>query len=505
MTARRVVFLLVAAAGAGLVVSLLWLGIAGHGAWAQEEVAIPPDAAKPLHQIPTEPPPPPRPEDQAPPLEQSLKQALSSDLMMRQQGLRGLAGNYREASGEVKTQIQQILREAALKGETAEIRVAGVNGLGAHVQDNWQTLVQATRDSEEAVVQAALVYLPLAPEGAAVEIRLEELTRSRNTSLSVQAVDLLMKRYGQQGAAGIQRLAGQLGNVAGDASAKSALQLTIIGRRDKSGADTGVVPVVTQTLASGANPVQRHAAAVVLGMICGGKTPRQEAFQEAALAEFKFEAKLEEPDLRPLPVLIERLRNDPYDLARESCAQALGLLASEKAAPALAEAVRKDPAAEVRVAAARALVMIPGTHALGALSEAVRSDSHARVREFAVSALGWMEDQGVIAPLIVATGDEDAEVRRLAAVQLGKLKPDEALESLTALFKDPDEDVRWAAVIAVDGLRTREAEDALVGAAQDVSPLVSHAAQIALQHLGSTRGGEDLHFRQRGDTDTSQA
>jgi HEAT repeat protein len=258
---------------------------------------------------------------------------------------------------------------------------------------------------------------------------------------------------------------------------------------------------VTQTLATGASAGQRQGAAIVLGMLCGGKTKRQQEFAQAAQAHSVFDLKIDKPDERPLGVLIERLAHDPVELVRESCAQALGNIGSERAALPLAQAVGSDPSPNVRATAAQALELIPGRAALPALAKAVVSDRAPRVRQFAVTALGWMHDPATARPLIQATQDKDAEVRRLAAVQLGRMGTPEALGSLVELIADPNEDVRWAAVLAVDSLPTKakladpHTTDALVRAVADHSMLVSQAAQTALQHLGDTRR-PDAYFKQ---------
>ena len=494
MTRQRALIFSVAILGA----IILAVGL-GLGAWAQGAAPAAPAGAGTVpagpsvsNPMPATTPPStaPRPGESAPPLDQALKMARNSDLSIKAQGVQGVAANYTQPGGDKNPEVVALLRDVAIHGETPDIRQAALGALGAHVTDNWQTLLQASYAPDHGVVEAVLVYFPMAPPSPAIDARLEALTHSPTASAAVQAVDLLMKRYAALGGDGIKKLAGQLGNISGDADAKAALQLIVIGRFTKAGGDSGVVPAVTEVLATSANPVARQAAAVVLGMICGGKTPRQQDFFKATLADFKFDLKLDDPDPRPLPVLIARLQNDPYELARESCAEALGSIGSEKSAGALAQCVLKDSSGDVRAAAAQALQFIPGTEALAALQAVVQSDPQARVRQFAVTSMGWMKDPRAATTLILATQDKDVEVRRLAAIQLGKLKTPEALTSLAALFHDPDEDVRWAAVVAVDGLRNVQATDALVGAAEDVSPLVSHAAETALQHLGVTNRKE---------------
>lgn len=431
---------------------------------------------------------------QVPPLQPSLTQATSKDINTRLQGLNGLAQIYGARADSGHPEIAQILRQAALRGETPEIRRAGISGLGARADENIELLLQATHTNDAETLEVILMYFTSAKPHPGVQARLLQLTRSPMVKVSTLAVDVLTKRWAKEGEAGIRQLVAALASSEGDLNAKAALQLiNPVGR--------ACVPAVTAALSTGSSALQRQGAAIVLGMLCGGKTKRQQEFTKAARSEFKFDLELAAPDERPLPVLVRRLAQDPSELVRESCAEALGNIGSAKAAAALAQAVSRDPSPHVRATAAQALVLIPGTTALPALARAVVSDRSPRVRQFAVTALGWMKDPRVTQPLIRATQDPDTQVRRLAAVQLGRLGTPEALSSLLALFKDQNEDVRWAAVIAVDNLPRKakladvQTRSALVEAADDVSPLVSQAAQTALQHLGVTQRSE-THFRQ---------
>ncbi len=425
-----------------------------------------------------------------PDLNQSLKEASSADLTTKQQGMTNLGTIYAVTTDEaLQARLEGILRETALRGETAGIRQAAVNALGNRPARNGPALLQATYDRDPDVQTAAIGALAMAPPSRETDARLQQLAASSDPAVVSTAVGTLMRRYGNLGAEGIPLLVAALGLTHGDANSNAALQLLQMRRLG--------VPALMSALASSPNAAERHGAALVLALVCAGRSERQEAFAEAAQAEWKFKQEIPEPDLRPLPVFADRLLRDPDPLVREVCAQGLGYLGTEKAAPALARALLSDPADQVRTFAASALVLTPGTAALPALHKAVTADKSPRVRRFAAEALGWTGDPQAVTALMAATRDPDANVRRLAALQLGRLRSQQALSSLTALFTDPDEDVRWAAVRAVDGLRNREAVDALVMAAQDPSVLVAHAAQTALQKLGEVRRA-DTHLKQRG-------
>ena len=432
----------------------------------------------------------------APPLpnpEEAFKAAASADLTTRQMGLTSLGTLYTASTDEtLLKKIESVLRAMAVQGETAGIRQTAVSAMGWKFWRNEKELVQATYDRDPEVQTAAITSLAEGRASAEIDARLQALSNSNDPSIATAAVASLMQRYGNLGVEGSLSLVAALGVEPGGANSVAALQLLRVGR--------GAIPALMQALASSPNPTERHGAALVIAMLCGGKSPRQEAFAAATQAQYWNKTKdevLADPDLRPLQVLSDRLLHDTDELTREMCAQALGYLGTEQAEPVLARAVAGDVAAEVRAAAASALMMVPGTAALPALQQAVQADKSPRVRRFAAEALGWMGDPRTIETLVVATKDPDGQVRRLAALQLGRLKAEQALSVLTALFTDPSEDVRWAAVRAVDGLRNREAVPALVFAAQDSSVLVSHAAETALQKLGEVRRS-DAHLKQQG-------
>jgi HEAT repeat protein len=423
-----------------------------------------------------------------PNVDEALKAARSPDLTTKQQGMANLGTVYAATTDEATlSKLEGVLREAAAHAETAGIRQAAVSALGNKPARNGAALLQATYDRDPEVQTAALNALASAPASHETDARLQQLTASTDPAVATAAVGALMRRYGSLGAEGVPLLVSALGISRGDANSNAALQLLGLRR-------TGV-PTLMTALASSPNATERHGAAVVLALVCAGKSPRQEAFAEAAQAEWKLKQEIPDPDLRPLPVLADRLLHDSDELVREACAEGLGYLGSERAAPALAQALLSDPVYQVRACAASALVLIPGTQALPALQKAVESDKAARVRRFAAEALGWTGDPQAVGALMAATQDPDEQVRRLAALQLGRLKAVQALPALTAMFSDPSEDVRWAAVRAVDGLRSHQAVPALVMAAQDPSVLVAHAAQTALQKLGEVRRG-DAHLRQ---------
>jgi len=339
-----------------------------------------------------------------------------------------------------------------------------------------QELLRATYHKEPEVVTTACQVLQGCVSDRAVVSRLQELRTHSNPEISVVATDVLTKLYAST--KNISGLIDLLGIAASDASAKAAIQLTIIGRE--------VVPKVIQVLRTSPVPHQRHAAATVLAMVCAGTSPQQQEFAASAKATshgWTAEAEKLSPDLRALPVFRDALLNDGYAPVREVCAQGLGYLGDARAAPTLAEALN-DPVDAVRRRAAAALIAIPAKAAQPALEEAVRTDSSPAVRRYAAEALGWIGDSSVVPALIDAAQDADPDVRRYAAAQLGRMGDHRAVDALVRLFDDPIEDVRWAAVVAVSKLRDPQARRALIAALDDSSPMVANAAEHGLRKLG---------------------
>ena len=479
MSFRRALWLTIVTAGI-LALAAGGLNMTGNGpAWAQGP--LPPGAPPP----PSAGAPPGSEQPPLPPLEDILAGVRSADLMARQTAVGQLGVVYRTGTNpEREAEIERILRENALHGETPGLRTVAVNGLGARPDRNMAELARAALDPAKEVREAALRVLAAAPPSPAADRALEQLVNSPDVAVAAGALDTLTKRLRLRGAPGVEPLLRLLAVSRTDASAKAALQLVQFGRE--------VMPALLRTLATGSNELQRHAAGTVITMLCGGQTPRQQQFAQMVRSLRHQEPNLLEPDLSALAGLSQALERDPAPLVREVCAQGLGYLSDERCAPPLVRALLQDPAEEVRVRAAAALVLIPsegaaGETALAALEQAVAQDRSPRVRRFAAEALGWTNNPRATGALLVATRDADPQVRQIAAQQLGRLQTPEALEPLLALFSDPAEDVRWRAVVAVDRLRDRRAAEALVQATQDPSVLVSNAAQTALQKLGESR------------------
>ena len=119
-------------------------------------------------------------------------------------------------------------------------------------------------------------------------------------------------------------------------------------------------------------------------------------------------------------VLISYL-NKSTRQTRELIARVLGEVASAELGDELM-ILAADPLAEVRASAARALAAAPPSIALPALTVLVCDDEWF-VRLRAVVALGFMEHQGRVRPLIRALCDRNRYVRQRAAWALARLGP----------------------------------------------------------------------------------
>ena len=365
-------------------------------------------------------------------------------------------------------------------------RLGGFINTGTAEQKDkaMRELLASTRRKDSEIVVAAIAAFARHSTAPVAAERMSQLLSHPNPQIAGTATDALIKMYAKTNDAAA--LTSLLGIEKADASAKAAIQLNIMGRK--------VVPKLIEVLRTSPKPAQRHAAGMVLAMVCAGSSPQQDKFAELALAtrhaEMKQKDKASPADLRVLPAFADAVVNDDSAKVREICAQGLGYLGNARAAPALAQALR-DPVESVRRRAAAALITVPAKEAQPALENTVRTDSSPAVRRYAAEALGWIGDQSVVPTLTHAAADSDPEVRRYAATQLGRMGDPQALQALAALFDDPNEDVRWAAVVAVGKLQDRQAREALVEALYDPSPMVSHAAERGLQKLGIARRKAD--------------
>ncbi len=418
-------------------------------------------------------------------LDEALKLVKSSDPLEARRGIRGLGGFLTKGTPVERRAALKALREILLHANKPALRSAAAFALGSDFGRTYPLLLQALNDEDTDVLTDVLSVISAHAGKPSIVRRVRELLDHPDYRVSSAAASALVGMYSRS--KNIAGLVDLLGIHEHDLSAKAALQLNMIGRE--------TVPALLRALKTSPNAEQRHGAAMVLAMLCGGVSPKQQKFAALALAEKRpgFESPIVLPCREAVEPLIDALLHDESAKVREVAAQGLGYLGDARAAPALAEALSKDPSEAVRRRAAAALITVPARSVRRALEKAARSDKSEAVRRYAAEALGWIGSPAVVNALIDITGDEAAEVRRYAAVQLGRIAEEgklpkelhhQALLSLVKLFDDSDPDVRWAAVVSVGKLRDKAAVSLLAKALDDPVPMVSHAAERALQKLG---------------------
>lgn len=389
-----------------------------------------------------------------------------------------LRSGLMSGTAEVKAKVQSILIELLLHSRVAFVRSQAATLLGGAAAGAEQALAQAARSDPEGEVRAAAVQsLASAPMSDSLMALLGDLQDAedaavRSAALSAEMEARLANPDRYLTTDWLQRM---LARRKDDATAQ--LQMKLVGK------GAPMLPALIECLQTAPSPVARAAAACTIGMICAGTSPRQQEFARLARdVPHEGIAAAEPANLDGLKPL-ERALSDPEPEVRAIAAQCLGYLGQESSAPLLGKALG-DSSEEVRWWAALALQAVPNEAAFAQIAHAATRDPSERVREAAVRALGWIEGDQVIMPLMRATGDESSAVRQAAATELGRFDTEVALQALTRLFRDPNEDVRWSAVLAVGNLRNRDAAPALTEALRDPSPMVSTAAERALQRMG---------------------
>jgi len=444
--------------------------------------AVPPPEA---HKPPPHPGMPPDMFDMVDNLDEALKLAKSPDRRKATKGIRSLGEFLAKGTPQQRHVALAALRDTLLHANTANLRSTAARALGRDFEQTYSLLLQALNDKDTGVLEAVFNILRQHNSKPGLVRRVRELLNHPDDRVAGGAASVLVEMYSHSN--NVTGLINLLGVYKHDLSAKAAIALTVMGRE--------TVPKLIHALKTSPDAGQRHGAAMVLAMICGGVSPKQQKFAELALAEKKpaFEKAPVLPDRRAVEPLIYALRHDDSAKVREISAQGLGYMGDAQAATALANALAKDPSEAVRRRAAAALITVPAHSVRRDLENAARSDKSAAVRRYAAEALGWIGSPAVVPALIDITGDESAEVRRYAAIQLGKLAEqgklsgkfhNQALFALVKLFDDENSDVRWAAVTSVGALRDKAAVSLLVKALDDPVPTVSHAAERGLQKMG---------------------
>jgi HEAT repeats/HEAT repeat len=140
--------------------------------------------------------------------------------------------------------------------------------------------------------------------------------------------------------------------------------------------------------------------------------------------------------------------------------------------------------------AAAALVSI-GTSSLQPLVGAARAPQWV-ARRNAVWALGALDDERGVAPVLAALKDSEPPVRATAAWALGALDAYDAVPALIEALKDSDAGVRSQVAWALGAIGDRRAVDGLVSALKDSAENVRSQAAWALGALGDSRANAGL-------------
>jgi len=380
---------------------------------------------------------------------------------------------------QFKVKARSLLEQLLLESNVPMTRSTAARVLTSSPDESVEALKQAALNDPEAEVrQAAIQALGQAKMSPELIDAMAQLQQADDASIRSQAIvsEIDLRLSDPASVADPTWMARLLARRRDDATAQLQMKLVLAGPK--------VLPALKKVLADAESPVARQAAACAIALICAGTSPKQQEFAELAQTIKKETLPESHPaNLEGLKPLEKALATDPSPIVRAIAAQGLGYLGQESSAPLLGEALH-DENEEVRWWAALALVTVPAEAALEDLSEAATEDPSVRVREAAVRALGWVENDRAVLPLIRATADQWAGVRQAAATELGRFRTGAALQALINLFEDPDEDVRWAAVMAVGKLGASDAQEALLRAMHDPSPMVANAAERALQRMG---------------------
>ncbi len=225
--------------------------------------------------------------------------------------------------------------------------------------------------------------------------------------------------------------------------------------------------------------------------------------QQAAAHEKKFKND-------HLEVVLERLRNDVDAFNRQAAARALGEIKDPRALDGLLEAMSdSDPI--VRGAAALSMVSFKkDPRVFGTLVATLKDDDYI-VRGEAALALGRLEDDRALDPLVNSLRIGKPELREKAAIALGELgdlraiddlrsssrkdeKPEvrnNAKEALSVMakkiskgMKDPDSDVREMTAYQLGKIQDPYPVPMLIEALGDEAPVVRENAAVALGQIG---------------------
>jgi HEAT repeat protein len=171
--------------------------------------------------------------------------------------------------------------------------------------------------------------------------------------------------------------------------------------------------------------------------------------------------------------------------------------------PALVKCLNdKDPA--LRSEAARSLGTMGDVRTTVDLIRTLEGDSSADVRFYSIYALGLLQSDSAITPILAVLNDEkeDPKLRGMAAETLSSFHNGRSVDSLIACLSDSQAEVRFWAAFALGELGARKALPALVRVAKyDQSSLpdgasISNEASEAIDKIERTGLGRNSSHAQ---------
>lgn len=196
-------------------------------------------------------------------------------------------------------------------------------------------------------------------------------------------------------------------------------------------------------------------------------------------------------DQELLPALVETLQN-PYEVesVRYLAAEALGGIDDDRTVDPLVQAL-KDENVAVRYSAAAALSKTADSKAVRALIEAL-NDPNEFVRSSVAYALGHIANQPSLEALLDALSDQNEVVRFSVAKALGTIGGDQVMQGLHDRLEKAEGHMRSAIIDALGHLKDERATDLLRKALRDTDSEVSFRASLALMNSDSLDALDEL-------------
>ena len=178
---------------------------------------------------------------------------------------------------------------------------------------------------------------------------------------------------------------------------------------------------------------------------------------------------------------------------RRCAAEALGLLSDRKAVKALLT-LTEDREADVRGASIWALGALGDPSAVPALVKALADDELYTDSYGEKEIIGWQAASSLASlgaeagkSLVAALKNKNPRVRANAARALGYLESDSAIDPLLSLLDDKDREVKRAALNALAAIRSPRAFDPVLSCLEDRHAEIRWSAVLALGQFADTR------------------